>query len=766
MQTAVYQGKPLHLKTESLENFQKLYDKGKKGELTCPTCGETVRFHFSIENEPSFRHTNMYKQDCPESPTIAEALTDYKTPEYIDKNGFRIPKARQIQTVAVSRSTYKPIKRIASSSPFLRSQPGQPLETKGYFHQLQQSGIGLDLNQMEAAAHTDGALLVLAGAGSGKTRVLTARTAYLINEKNIDPKNIMLVTFTAKAAAEMKTRLSRYPATGPDKTRQLVAGTFHSIFYRILSFHDPASWSSEKLLKQTWRKEQIVKEAGKALGLDDKEFAFDLALLQISYWKNSLLSPSQVKPDTEWEEKTVFLFNAYEKSKQSQSLFDFDDMLVGCYHLFLDSPDILGMYQNRFQYFLIDEFQDINKVQYELIKLLSASTKNVCAVGDDDQSIYAFRGSNPAYLLEFEKDFPDAKIVVLSENYRSNHEIVSTANRVISENKQRRPKEMKAQFCENHSPVLFYPFDEEQEATMIVTDIQEKIAAGADPGDFAILFRTHTASRAVFERLAHSSLPFKVDNEAESFYDRFIIKGMLAFLKLSLNEDDQSALQPILPALFMKQAVIRDVKANSILNDCSLLEALSRVKTGFAFQERKLKKLVPVVRSLSALSPLTAIETVEKELGYQEFVKKRGNEGNSTEKGSDDLRDLKVAARNFTNIREFIEHAEHMMAMMKEVKAIGRQLEKAITLSTIHKAKGLEYDTVYLLGAVDGSMPHDHALEAFRIGNSGPLEEERRLLYVAITRAKDQLYISVPEQRRGKIAQQTRFLTPLLRNRK
>jgi len=571
----------------------------------------------------------------------------------------------------------------------------------------------------------------------------------------------MLVTFTAKAAKEMKERLKNYPNMSGQEISRLVSGTFHSLFYRILSYHQPQKWTNQKLLNKEWQRRQILKEAGKELNLDEKEFAYDAALQQISFWKNSLILPQDVKPATSWEEKTSFLYTQYEQFKSEQELFDFDDMLTGCYQLFLQDQNLLSLYQNRFDYFLIDEFQDVNKVQYELIKILSAKTKSVYVVGDDDQSIYAFRGSNPQYLREFEKDFPNAETVILSENYRSSHSIVATANKIITANKQRRPKKMQAQFQNKKAPIFFFPYDEEEEATMIVTDIGEKIANGADPNDFAILFRTNTASRSIFERLTNSSFPFTIDQDIESFYDRFIVRTMLGFLKLAFNEDDSSAIANIFPALFLKQSVLNDLKAESILKDCTLLESLSSVKTKFAFQERKLRKAVLVIRSLVSLSPLQAINKVEKELGFQEFLKKRGSEGNQWDKGSDDLRDLKVAAKNFTAISDFLDHTDHMSAMNKEIKQQSKHQRNGITLSTIHRSKGLEYKTVYIIGTVNGSIPHDYALESLREGDNEPLEEERRLLYVAVTRAREALYISVPQNWRGKKANPSRFLTTI-----
>lgn len=757
MNTAMIDQNIIDLNQLKRENYQFIYDAGKKGKLQCPVCKEPVRLYLGIEREPHFYHLSK-RENC-QDPIHKTVEPIAQNDEYIERNGFKIPISRSISTVE-TRTEFKNPKRISKLSPFTKKENNLSSLAHPYIQLLENEGFALDTNQGEAIVSTNGPLLVIAGAGSGKTRVLTARTAYMLHEEQIDPRTIMLVTFTAKAAAEMKNRLSHYPKMERKHVGQLLAGTFHSIFYRILAFHDRERWNSHKLLKKDWQKEQILKEGGRELNLDEKEFAYDLALQQIGFWKNSLCLPSQVRPESPWEEKVTFLYDHYEKTKSQQGLFDFDDMLLGCFQLFQENPSILASYQNRFQYFLIDEFQDINKVQYELIRMI-ASSGNVCAVGDDDQSIYSFRGSNPEYLQKFEKDFPNAKVVVLNENYRSTHEIVATANAIIQKNKERKPKVMHAQRSTSSAPMLFFPYDEEEEATMIVQDMQEKIEAGYRPSDFAILFRTNTGSRAVFERLANSSLPFTIDLDVEPFYERFIVKGMLSFLKLALDEEDQHAVRDILPVLFVKNSVLQDIKAESILKDCTILEALSAVKTGFAFQEKKLRKLVSVIRSLHALSPLTAIETVEREFGYGDFIKKRGNEGNKLDKGSDDIRDLKVVAKGFRSIAELLDHVAHMTAMNREIKNLSKELDDAITLSTIHRSKGLEYKVVYVLGAVDGSIPHDYALDSYRNGDMAALEEERRLLYVAVTRAMEELYLSIPDNRRGKNAHPSRFLAPV-----
>lgn len=760
MKTAIYNEKLINIDTLAREDFQKMFDEGKKGKLFCPVCNEKVRLYLGIEKKPIFYHILTTHPTCQDREVSKQEPTESPI-EYVERNGFRIPVTRVILSTS-KMEAFQASKFVKIAPPFTKKRIERTQLSSHYLNQLEKNGFSLDEKQQNAVTAIDGPVLVIAGAGSGKTRVLTTRTAFMLNERNINPKSIMLVTFTAKAAAEMKTRLLQYPNMNSAHIQKLLAGTFHSIFYRILVFHEPEKWQSTKLIKRDWQKEQIIKEGGRKFNLDEKEFAFDLALQKISFWKNTLLLPEDVKPTDRWEEQVLKLYQHYEQTKEKQNLFDFDDMLIGCYQLFSKQPQTLELYQNRFQYFLIDEFQDINKVQYELIKMLSLKSGNIFAVGDDDQSIYAFRGSDPNYLLTFEKDFPNCNIVVLNENYRSSHEIVSTANRIIKRNILRREKTMHAQHYDKLSPMMFYPFDEEEEATMIVQDIHDKIQKGYSPNDFAILFRTNTSSRAIFERLANSSLPFKIDSDVDTFYERYIVKSMLSFLRLSINEDDQTSISQILPALFVKQSVLSDLKANSILFDCSMLECLSETKTGHAFQEKKLKKLLSVLRNLHQQSPVAAIETIEKELGFGEYLKKRGNEGNILERGSDDIRDLKVAARNFETIIDFIDHTVHMTAMNREMKKLSKKLDQAITLSTIHRSKGLEYKVVYIIDVVDGSIPHDYALESLRNGDSMPIEEERRLLYVAITRAKEECYLAIPEKRRGKKAKSSRFLAPVL----
>ncbi|WP_409291848.1 ATP-dependent helicase [Peribacillus sp. SCS-37] len=745
MKKAMKNERLFNLDTIDPSELQALYDDGTRGQLSCFVCRDAVKLYLGIENEPHFFHSSN-KMDCREAGArVAE-------PAAALHDGFRLPRSRGITAGSEPAAAWRQAVRV-KTNPVFRSA----LQTAA----SSEDPIQLDLQQKEAVMAVDGPVLVLSGAGSGKTRVLTARTAYMIARHGIDPGGIMLVTFTAKASREMKERLLSFPGLSRRDVNSLICGTFHSIFYRILIHHEPGKWTKEALLKWEWEKVQIVKAAGRERDLDEKLFAYDQALQQIGLWKNSLQFPDSIKAGDDWEEKCLFLYRKYEEYKVNHQKYDFDDMLLGCYLLLDSNPEILEKYQKRFTHFLIDEFQDINKVQYELIRLLAGKSQNICAVGDDDQSIYSFRGSDPAFISAFEQDFDGTKVIKLTNNYRSAHEIVGTANSIIRLNSNRREKSMNAQHDDGPPPMLFFPYDEEQEATMIVTDLKEKIAAGRNPGEFAILYRTHSMSRAIFERLSQSSLPFAIDQDADSFYDRKTVRSMLSYLRLSLNPESTDAITDLMPSLFLKQNVLRQIKADSILNDCSLLQALSYVKTSFAFQEKKLKKLPQQIGSLKDLSPVQALEAVEKELGFQDFIKKRGNEGNFMERGSDDVRDLKVAARRFRTIAEFLDHAEHMKGMNSEVKKLSKHFSQAIQLTTIHRSKGLEYGTVYVIGNVDGGLPHDYALDSYRKGDTGPLEEERRLLYVAATRARNELYLSIPHTRRGRAASPSRFLRML-----
>lgn len=740
----------IHLHTYSREHYQFLFEEGIKGHLFCSHCGKPVLLRLNIADPPEFIHRQpgdfpACDEACEPKPAKEEKKEDDQ-----ESGVIRLPKGKAIAADPSPAVTewHRP-RSIKPGTPFVPKTI--ELDTSLF------PSVGLNTDQLKAVTETEGPLLVLAGAGSGKTRVLTARAAHMIEHLGIPPENMLLVTFTTKAVAEMKERMANQYGLQPAKVRRLVTGTFHSLFYKILYHYDSAKWNGEHLLKMEWQREQYIKKALYEEGIDEKEFPVDQALQQIGFWKNTYVPNERIPLKDEWEKQVYRLYEHYERQKKEHSQFDFDDMASACYELFIERPDLLEQYQSRFTYILIDEFQDINPVQYKIMQMLASPEQNLCCVGDDDQSIYAFRGSNPSFILDFQKDYPGAKTIYLTANYRSTHPIVSSADIVVKKNKNRYAKTLEAARDDIQVPVLFYPYDEEEEATMVVSDIKEKIQNGASPEDFAVLYRTNSGGRAIYERLHQSSIPYTADRGVQSFYSRRIVRQILAYLYASQNEDDTEAIKHLLPALFLKQSALNTLKALSITEDCTMIKALAKLPDLKPFQLDKIKKIVPFFASLRTMKPVEAITFAEGKMGFSEYLKKRGNEGNKLEKGSDDLRDIKVVAKKFKTIPDFLAHVDHMRAAEKN-----RTDEHGVQLLTIHRSKGLEFKTVYVLGTVDGSIPHDFSLETARKGDEAALEEERRLLYVAMTRAKQHLYLSCPSNRRGKTANRSRFLYPLL----
>ncbi|MET3506880.1 ATP-dependent helicase [Halalkalibacter oceani] len=763
MQVAYYQDKLIALHTCERSEWQQLYMASKRDEITCPHCHTPVRIELGITAPPLFSHTGQTEECENVAQLLARKQDEQQRAAEQESTTIQLPKRRSISdSGSSSLSRWKEPEPLKAVPPFSVRSNDKDTMASGYRHTLLEQGILLDDQQWTAVTTTEGPLLVLAGAGSGKTRVLTARAAYMLVELGHSPKEMILVTFTAKAAKEMKERMKQYPGLTAKHLQPLVVGTFHSIFYKMLLHADAERWNQTNLLKADWQKQAMVKEAGREINLEEKEFAFDQALTQISWWKNHLLSPEQVTPRDQWEERTAYLYRRYEQMRSQRKWFDFDDMLLGTYELLHEQPGLLARYQERFSYLSIDEFQDINKVQMEIISLLTTATQHICAVGDDDQSIYSFRGSDPSYILTFQERFPHAKRVVLDENYRSHHHIIAAANNVIAANRKRFSKRLRAQSVDEHLPYLFFPYDEEEEATMIVTDIRKRIERGEKPGDFAVFFRTHHSARALIERFIESSLPIQLEVDGESFYRRKTIRKLLAYLQLALDPEHGEALRELVGALFLKQETVQEIKAISITADCTLIEALTKLKGLPPFQLKKLASLPDKFSMLAAKQPLEAITYIESEMGLDDYLKKQGNEGNKMERGSDDVRDLKVVAKQFQSLASFLAHVEHMTAKYEALRQ-HPPASPAIQLMTVHRAKGLEFPHVYLIGAVEGGLPHDYALDALREGSDQPLEEERRLMYVAMTRAKQSLAISVPMMRRGKQAFRSRFVRDMQR---
>lgn len=717
----------INWRTLTRDRFQFLYEKSENGNITCPYCHEQLTFRFGIHKQPRFLHKKKKQH---------EACTN-----------MELSILEQAATKEATEFEWKETKGILFKKPTF-----QPLEeSEKSIASIE--NLSLSTSQYEATTYCDGPLLILAGAGSGKTRVLTSRAAYLL-QQGINPNQMMLVTFTAKAAKEMKHRLSQL--VSKQDASSIIIGTFHSIFYRILAHHNASIWNRNNLISFDNQKEKIIRILLKQNNINEQDISLEEIIKQISKWKNELLFPSDLTKLKDIDETTKDLYRGYEEYKNERHLFDFDDMLLGCYQLFKNEPAVLEVYQNRFTTFLIDEFQDSNKVQYEIMKMLTAKTSDVTVVGDDDQTIFSFRGSDPSIMKAFQKDFTNVKVIELERNYRSSHEIVTFAKAIISKNKERINKSAQASFEHGVPPFIFFPFDEEEEATLIVDQIEKEIEKGGTLSDIAILYRTNNQCRAIFERLSQKNIPMIVEPDMEFFYDRKLIRQMLAYLQLSIDPNNKEAIEKILPTQFIRHQAIKDVELYSLLEGCSLLDALPKVDHIAPFQRKKLEKIVPLFKELTHLGPFEAIEYVEKYMHFNDYVKKRG--AIESEMVSDDIRDLKSIVKKFKTTASLLKYIDDMRTLFQETKSQSKQGQDGITFLTLHKSKGLEFSVVFILGVVDGSLPHDYALDSIKQGEHLALEEERRLFYVGITRAKTKLYMSVPGRLRGKKAQPSRFI--------
>jgi len=738
--------------------------RAQEAHIRCPGCQEPLRLMAGISFEPFFAHPDgtscalQHLDDLPPdwpNPAKREAAAVVAEPEEeaVTVGAFRLPKRRAITETVPPSPADPPLFRK-------RLVPRQTIQ-----HLSEQSAEPLHPAQKLAVQATEGPLLILAGAGSGKTRVMTARTAHLIRDKGIDPRTIMVVTFTTKAAEEIRQRIAQQlPAS---QARELIAGTFHSIFYRMLQHHQPDRWHAGRLLKKNWQKWRLLRETGALLGEEEllacKEKEADEMLGIISRWKNEYLLPADLAESelqSDEEKRAYVLYPLYETAKQKHGWFDFDDMLIGCYEMLRDNEAIRTRYQERIRYVMIDEFQDINRIQYETVKLLAAPQNNLCVIGDDDQSIYGFRGSNPQYILGFTADYPQAQTITLEVNYRSRSSIVGLGYSLIGNNRARWNKPCRSFHQEEGETYLFYPDDEEEQASRVVDEIVHRRRQGASWGEFAILFRTHESARPVLERLTEAGIPFHFTQEDESFYQRQAVRWALAYLRLALDHDDAAALKEILPTLYISQEMWNGIRSQAILEDVPLLQVLPKLPQWKVYQRKHLQTVAEILRTCKACTPAQALELIYEDCRLREYVKKRKKErsGDGPDRGSDELQQLLVAAKRHATVESFLQHITSMSEKEKEWRQQAPLCDDAVHVLSIHRAKGLEFDHVFLLDLVEGALPHEYALDEVRRQGWSALEEERRLLYVAITRARHTLCIGIPRERLGRKTKVSRFV--------
>lgn len=612
---------------------------------------------------------------------------------------------------------------------------------------------GLNKQQQEAVKHTEGPLLIMAGAGSGKTRVLTHRIAYLMEEKGISPRNILAITFTNKAAREMKDRVSKL--VGPEAINMWVS-TFHSMCVRILRRDiDRIGYSRNFTILDSGDQLSVVKQVLKDLNIDTKQFEPRAMQGQISSAKNELVTAEEFsnKAGNFYDRQVARVYEGYEKVLRKNQSLDFDDLIMQTIHLFKRVPEVLEYYQRRFQYIHVDEYQDTNRAQYTLVKQLANRFQNLCVVGDSDQSIYRWRGADITNILTFEKDYPAAKTVFLEQNYRSTKSILEAANKVIANNPGRKPKNLWTENPDGQKINYYQGATEQDEALFITDKIRELIREeGYSPSDIAILYRTNAQSRAVEDTLMKSGVSYQMVGGMR-FYDRKEIKDMIAYLRLITNPDDDLSFERVVnePKRGIGKTSIERLRAYAAENGMSFYQAVEVVDfTGVPKKAAQaLAQFGDLIKSLNQQQEfLTATDMVQQVLersGYEEMLKnERTIESQSRLENLEEFmtvtKDFEATSEDKTLIAFLTDLA--LIADIDRVDEEDPDNQEKVTLMTLHAAKGLEFPVVFLIGMEENVFPHSRAMF-----DDEEMEEERRLAYVGITRAEKQLFLTNAKMR-------------------
>lgn len=610
----------------------------------------------------------------------------------------------------------------------------------------------LNKEQKEAVFHTEGPLLLLAGAGSGKTRCLTHRIAYLIDEMGVKPWNILAITFTNKAAGEMRERVNQLVDYGAD---QVWVSTFHSMCVRILRRHiDRIGFANEFTIYDTDDQKTVMKNICKRLDINTKIYKERALLGAISSAKDELIGVREYELNAanDMNQRTYAkVYREYQETLQRNNALDFDDLIVKTVELFKSCPEILDSYQERFQYIMVDEYQDTNTAQFELVRLLAQKNRNLCVVGDDDQSIYKFRGANIRNILDFEKYFPEAKVIKLEQNYRSTQSILDAANAVISNNERRKDK---ALWTERGSGELvhFRQFDSAyEEAEYIADDVCRKVRKqGAQYKDFAVLYRTNAQARLLEERMIMEGVPYNVVG-GTNFYARAEIKDILAYLKTIDNGRDDVAVRRIIniPKRGIGAVSVEKIEDYAQMRDVSLYDAMELADEIMSLGKTaaKIRPFVQLIRELrKASSELTIAELIQEiveKIQYAQYLQDNDDESAEDRIANvDELITKAVAYQEMhdeANLTEFL--AE--VALVADIDKVEDD-DNRVLLMTLHSAKGLEFPHVYLAGMEDGLFPGQAAIWT---NDQEDIEEERRLAYVGITRAMNDLTLTCARSR-------------------
>ncbi len=616
----------------------------------------------------------------------------------------------------------------------------------------------LNRGQDEAIKHGNGPCMVLAPPGSGKTLIVTERTRYLIEESGVRPDQILVITFTRYAAREMKERFERLTA---GKNYPVTFGTFHSIFYGILKCaygigaNNLMSEKESSVLLQEVLDQTNIESTPE---VEDEEELVRELLREVGMVKNGLYHLKDFHSKYLTQDEFAEVFRSYEHQKKELKKFDFDDMLVQCYALFRKKPEILQGWQKRFQYILIDEFQDINRVQYEVIRMLAAPRYNLFVVGDDDQSIYGFRGAKPELMLYMKQEFPSLRTISLTVNYRSTEFITGAAARVILHNDTRFYKRVQSFRGRGQNVHVQEVLDEQEEAQYVTEEIQKKLDQGIKPGEIAVLFRAAVQARMISEILSEHRIPFEMRDYVTNFYRHFIVKDMMAYLQLAAGKRDRSLF------LTICNRPLRYLARNSMENRQGNFEDLRKFYCDKDWMLDIIDQFDVDVRMMKNMAPYAAIQYIRKKIGYDDFLKEYAEKHQiSWKQLMDVMAELEERSKNFKSYDEWEIHIAKYTQELEEQQAKARKIkgerENKVQLMTIHSAKGLEFEDVFVIHANEGEIPHQKAEKKDEI------EEERRLFYVALTRAKNNLCISYITQKNGNSIKPSRFVEELLGQR-
>ena len=601
----------------------------------------------------------------------------------------------------------------------------------------------LNPEQRAAVEQTQGPLLVLAGAGSGKTRVLTCRIAHLI-DSGVPAWKILAITFTNKAAREM---VERVDALSGESGKDAWVSTFHSCCARILRRDiEKLGYKREFAIYDEDDRMTVIKGVAKSLELSDKEFPPKAIKAAISDAKNRMLTPREWLKDAGDNFRNRKLCEAYEKYEaqlRSNNALDFDDLLIKTLELLSEHPPVLQYYQDKFDYVLVDEYQDTNIAQYQFVRLMAGGKRNLCVVGDDDQSIYGWRGADIRNILEFEKDFPDCKVIKLEQNYRSTANILDAANQVIAHNAGRKEKALWTQCDPGDKVGLYHAMDERDEAAFAALMSKKLISQGVRPGEIAVLYRTNAQSRVLEEAFVRAGVPNRIYG-GQRFYDRKEVKDLIAYMRALVNPDDDVSVRRIInePKRGIGDSTVEALATYAGENELSLMAAaLDSEGAGLSSRAQRLvggfaDLMVELTEAMYTMSITEFTEALIEKTGYVKALEESKTEENQTR--IENIRELEGAVTEFAKLNpegtltDFLEN----VALITDVDNLN-QTSGAVTLMTLHSAKGLEFDAVFLVGMEEGVFPLSRALF-----DETALEEERRLAYVGITRAKKKLYLS------------------------